>query len=76
MYELVSENLSNMGGPMGSEDTTTTNFRKLYKKITAARTAAEKDFGSKLKWTKTKDGERSPDMGFVMYHINKLKTED
>lgn len=72
MYVLKSENLSHLGGPMGSEYTTT-NWRKFYKKSKNAKLFAEKDFGKKIKWIKKKEGWRSPDLLYVMYHINKVK---
>lgn len=67
MFELESENLTSLGR-MG--DTTTTNWRRFYKTVAAARKAAEKDFGGRIVWSR--DGRRwcSGDLGHVMYTIS------
>lgn len=76
MYQLVSENLSNLGGRMGTEYTTV-NFRKFFKTFEGAQKAAEKDYKKKIKWKKVKTGVwRSPDLAYVMYHIKLVETED
>jgi hypothetical protein len=77
MYELVSENLSGLGGPMGTEETWD-NWRKFYDTIDAAKIAAEKDYkgGKKpLKWIKEGSDFRTEDLSYVMYHIHKIKIE-
>lgn len=75
LYQLVSENLSNLGGPMGTEYTTT-NYRKFFKTVVAAKKSAEKEYGKRINWTKKKDGNlRSPDLAYVMYHINAVNVE-
>jgi len=75
MYELNSENLTALGGPMGSSEHTWSNFRKYYSTMELAKEAAEKDYGKKLQWIKTKTGFRTKDLGYVMYHIKELKVE-
>jgi len=81
MYELRSENLTHLGGPMGSEYTTT-NWRKFFKSLDGAKECAEKDYADHkgsvpLKWTKNDKGKLSTgDLGYVMYHIKEIKTED
>ena len=78
--ELVSENLSHLGGPMGSEYTTT-NFRKFFKSVDEAKKYAEKDYkknrANPIKWEVgyVQDDERitSGDLGFVMYEITKIE---
>jgi len=74
MFELRSENLTGLGGRMGSEHTWT-NFRKFYSTAELAIEAAEKDYGNKIKWYKNKNGFRSPDLRYVMYHIKEVKVE-
>lgn len=75
LYELVSENLTGLGGPMDSEHTWT-NWRKYCKDIKQAKELAQKDYGDeKIEWIRTKTGLRSPDLGYVMYHINRIQTE-
>lgn len=69
IIELESENLTNLGH-MGSE--TTTNWRRFFKTVGKAKEAAEKDYGKPIKWSR---GSRicSGDLGYVMYHITKVK---
>lgn len=74
MFELESENLTGLGGMMGTEHTWT-NFRKFYSSAELAKEAAEKDLGEKIEWFKTKNGFRSGDLGHVMYHIKEVKVE-
>lgn len=71
MYQLVSENLTNLGGPMGTEYTFD-NFRSQFSTLEKAKHFAESDYGGKIDWIKTKKGVRSKDLGYVMYHIDKL----
>lgn len=75
LFELTSENLSNVGGPMGT-DYTTTNFRKFYPSAEAAKSAAEKDYGRPIKWAKKgKHGWTSGDLNYVMYDIVPVRVE-
>lgn len=77
MYELESENLTSLGGPMGTEETWV-NWRKFYHTIGAAKAAAEKDYKGDqkpLKWIKVGSGFRTEDLRYVMYHIGKIKVE-
>jgi hypothetical protein len=74
MFELRSENLTGLGGMMGTERTWT-NFRKFYSSTELAKDAAEKDLGEKINWKKTTNGFNSGDLGHVMYHIKKVKVE-
>jgi hypothetical protein len=75
MYELKSVNLSHLGGPMGTEYTKT-NWRRYFKTLKGAKTAAEKDHGKRINWKKT-DGEiHSGDLLYVSYEINELAIED
>jgi len=82
IYELESENLTKLGGPMGTERTST-NWRKFFNSIDNAKKFAQKDYNknskredTKLKWTEEEDHIRTDDMGFVMYYIRVVKTED
>lgn len=74
LYELISENLTCVGGPMGSERTWQ-NFRKIFSSLEEAKKHAEKDYENSLDWIKTKEGYRTQDLGHVMYEINILKAE-
>lgn len=75
MYKLVSENLSNLGGPMGTEYTFD-NWEKYFTDVYDAAQYAEKDYGDKIDWIKESNGYiRSPDLGYVMYRIKKIKVE-
>ena len=84
MFELESENLTSLGGPMGTESTST-NWRKFFKTVKSAKAAAEKDYGKKIDWAADKGPSRnlkpidltcSGDLGHVMYHIKRVKTDD
>lgn len=78
MYRLVSENLTNMGGPMGTEHTFP-NWQKYFSTIDKAKAYAEGDYRYKSKtieWIATEKGYRSQDLGYVMYHIDKVEMED
>lgn len=78
MYALTSENLTGLGSPMGTERTWN-NWVKYFKTEKKAKEYAEKDyrfrFGTgepeKVIW---KNGS-TQDLGFVMYHIKKIKIE-
>ena len=79
LYELVSENLTGLGGPMGTEHTWE-NWRKHFDDLDKAKDYAQRDYNKnrpneKIKWMKTDIGFRSPDLSFVMYHINEIKIE-
>lgn len=72
---LRSENLTGLGGQMGTERTWT-NWTKYFNKVDNAKNTAEADFGKKIKWKKEKCGWHSPDLRHVMYYIEVIKTED
>lgn len=80
MYSLMSENLSGLGGPMGSEHTTT-NWVKYFFTKGNAKVYAERDYKENggtedIKWVRTNNGIRTQDLGFVMYHIDEIVVED
>ena len=74
VFELTSENLTNLGGPMGSEYTYD-NWRKHFNTIEKAKAYAEKDYGKTLKWIEENGDNicRTEDLNYVMYHIKQLK---
>jgi len=81
VIELESENLSGLGGPMGSEHTST-NWTKLFTTVKAAKAAAEADYGKPIKWSRANsptcngrpiDLTCSGDLFHVMYHIKRVK---
>jgi|GEM_PF-6944042 hypothetical protein len=74
MVTLTSENLTGLGGPMGSERTTT-NWRKYFSTPELAMEYAEKDFGEKIPWRTEGVNFHSPDLRYVMYHINHVEVE-
>lgn len=77
IYILVSENLSHLGGQMGTEYTTT-NYTKYFSKYKFAMDYAEKDYGKSIIWIgdrKGKGGVDSGDLGHVKYYISKLEVE-
>ena len=81
VFQLESENLSHLGGPMGSEYTTI-NFTKPFASLDVAKEYADKDYrrqtGAKdakerpLVWVRENSRYvRTEDMGFVMYHVRR-----
>ena len=78
IYALESENLTGLGGRMGTEHTTT-NWIKYFSSIDFAKKYAEKHYKiwnkEPIKWKK--DGKEiiSGDLGFVMYIITEIKLE-
>jgi hypothetical protein len=74
IYQLTSENLSGLGGPMGSERTYN-NWVRPYDSHEAAMLAAEIDYNGKeeIQWTKGTNGWHSQDLGYVMYYINEVE---
>lgn len=81
MYQLISEDLTHLGGPMGSEYTTT-NYRKFFNKLSIAKAFAEIEYQKvskkrkRIKWSKTHGEWCSGDLLHVMYTIKKIKVED
>ena len=74
VYELISEDLSHLGGPMGTEYTTESSLGLFSGEdgLEKAKKAAEKHYGGKIKWSKDKYPEGSlcsGDLRYVMYHI-------
>lgn len=79
IYQLISENLSGLGSPMGTE-CTWENFSKPFSTMDKAKAYAQKDYNKScpkevLEWHKETYGERTGDLGFVMYYIKKIKVE-
>lgn len=71
-FQLKSLNLTQVGGPMGT-DMVTENFSRLYSSAEKAKKAAEKDYGKKIEWNRYGfEGYNSPDLLHVMYEIRKL----
>jgi hypothetical protein len=84
-YQLISENLSGLGGPMGTERTHNNYIRHFKDDIAGfdnhvvigsalrkAKDFAEHEYGKKIEWVKTNEGWRSPDLAYVMFHINEI----
>lgn len=78
VYKLVSENLSGLGGMMGTEHTHN-NFVKYYTSLQKAKGFAEADYEKPIVWkgmdSRAKEGYRSDDFGYVMYRIYKIEVE-
>jgi hypothetical protein len=66
---------------MGTERTST-NFRRYFYNVDNAKRYAEDDYeqkrpGEKFAWKQEENGRiRSPDLGFVMYHVIPITMED
>lgn len=72
IYEVRSENLTGLGGPMGTERTWD-NWRKFFDDIDLAKKFSEKDYKNKIKWKKYRGGLASEDLGHVMYYIQPIE---
>lgn len=77
VYELVSENMTAVGGPMGSEHTWD-SWRKLFSTLKAAKAHAKRDYLKEaqeplvFEWHKTSKNEWcTGDLRFVMYTIRR-----
>lgn len=74
IFELKSENLTNVGNAMGSAYSYE-NWHKPFKKIEDAKDFAEKDYGKPLEWITEDYGFRTKDLSYVMYYIKKITVE-
>ena len=79
MYTLTSENLTHLGGPMGTEYTYP-NWTKHFTTMDAAKDFAQTDYSrngcsKKIKWSRGKFNCNSGDLRFVKYYINIVKVE-
>lgn len=86
IFSLRRENLTELGGPMGTESTST-DFIKYFSKKIYAKQYAKKDLSknhSKKDWQIVwfnNHNENSPndchseDLGFCMYNVNEIKIE-
>jgi len=73
VYALESENISGLGGPMGTEQTRT-NWTRYFSCIAKAKAAAKEDYerhgrDTRIEWSKSGKGFSSQDLCFVQYHI-------
>ncbi len=80
VYELISENLSALGGQMGTEHTWD-NWTKLFINLDLAKEYAEHDYHrneggkktDKLKWHRDNGRLSTDDLRTVLYLIRKIK---
>lgn len=68
LWELVSEDLTHLGGPMGTEYATEIFRRKFYT-LEGAKRFAQEDYSGEIEWKRDRKGWTSGDMGHVMYEI-------
>lgn len=78
-YILENEDITNVGGPMGSS--TSTRYRKYFKDLANAKSHAVREYVVKtgnpaFKWKRGNGQWSSPDLGYVMYTISKIEWED
>lgn len=85
IFKLTSENMTNAGLAMGMAHTFV-NWTRYFPSLERAQAAALKDYREQTKLKKgtlpwLQEGSdkrpfwRSPDMGFVMYHIEEIEVE-
>ena len=81
MVYLISEDLSHLGGPMGTEYTTESE-PSFFSSVEEAQSFAEAEYGEKIDWSQKKsptsnliplDLTCSGDLGYIMYHIREVK---
>jgi hypothetical protein len=83
VYELVSDNITNVGGPMGN-NASSENWSKLFEKLKVAKEYAEQDYRleavrtgkdnrEKIMWRGDSETWCSQDLGFVQYIIKKVR---
>lgn len=79
IFSLESENMTGLGGPMGTEHTWA-NWTKLFRNIEDAKKYALKDYrketknkGAGLEWVRMKSILTTGDLRFVCYNIRKLR---
>jgi hypothetical protein len=78
IFRCTSENLTALGGPMGSERTWD-NWSRPFRSLSAAKAAAEADYKKtcggkpeeKIIWTYENDHWHTQDLRFVMYNIRR-----
>lgn len=82
IYQLTSllEDLSRIGGRMGTEYTTI-NYTKPFSSLDKAQEYADNEYfahrGQKIEWTKiNKNIWSSGDLLYVMYEIRKIKIDE
>lgn len=80
IFQLTSENLTGLGGPMGTERTWD-NWSRPYRDLASAKAAAEVDYNKhagkdaeKIIWKHAKpDYWFTQDLRFVMYNIYEIE---
>jgi len=75
VFKLTVENLSGLGGRMGTESTSIDKV-KLFSTVNGAKKYAEKDYGDKIEWKDRKKYITSGDLRYVMYEICKESVID
>lgn len=78
-FEVRSENLTNLGGPMGSEYVYD-NWSKSVSTVEKAKAIVEKDYKKEcggepeeiIKWEKKGKHYQTQDLRFVMYYIREV----
>lgn len=81
-FEVRSENLTNLGGPMGSEYVFD-NWSKSVSTLEKAKALVEKDYKKEcngepeklIKWERRGKTTRTQDLRFVMYYIREVTVE-
>lgn len=79
IFKLVSENMTHLGGPMGTEYTYP-NWTRYFSSVEKAKAYALKDYRKEtankkanLMWLKDGKGVRTEDLSFVMYLIHPVE---
>jgi hypothetical protein len=75
IYQLTSENLTGLGGPMGTERTTI-NWVKPFDSLETAQAYAVNDYegDEEIEWKKDGEGKwHSQDLRWVMYYIHEVE---
>lgn len=75
-WKVTSEDLTHLGGPMGTEYTTV-NWVKVFSSKDKALSYIRKDYGKELRDPYSIKGERARwDLGYVGYTLEPLKVDE
>lgn len=78
VYIATYEDLTHLGGTMGTEYTVT-KFLGVYSSPDTAKTGCNSHYNKKMvgkiNWIRDGNGLRSPDLGFIIYYIKKYEVK-
>jgi hypothetical protein len=83
IYEVVAENLQNVGGPMGSDTSAPDYFREFFLSVEKAKARCRKHYTTpgrnnaiQMRWVRRGKVLETDDLLWVMYSIEPIKIQD